>query len=149
MRSTSSTRESASMLHWSIGRPPSMTNALGPPVPRRSPRPAATSSATAIRLVLRGGLRARGLGQQVVEMLLRAVLVHLQRVHQLGREDLLRAGEHLLLTRRQALLMLADGEVANHFGQLVDVARLDLVAIVLEPAVPVLGHLRDVVLQHR
>ena len=36
-----------SMLHSSIGRPASTTNALGPSDPRRSPRPAATTSATA------------------------------------------------------------------------------------------------------
>ena len=43
-------------------------------------------------------------GEQVVEMLLGLVLVLVERVHQLGGEDLLGPGEHLLLTRRQALV---------------------------------------------
>jgi len=83
-----------------------------------------------------------------LEVLLGLLLALVQRVHQLGGKDLLRPGEHLLLTRRKALVELADREVANHLGELVDVARLDLVAVVLEPAIPVLGHLRDVVLEH-
>src|SRR4051812_24602889 len=128
-----------------------MTNALGPEDPRRSPRPAATTSATAdISGLLRGG-GGQALGrrlQQVVEVGLRVVLALLQRVHQLGGEDLLGAGEHLLLAGREALVVLADGEVADDLGELVDVTGLDLVAVVLEPAVPVLGHLGQLVLQH-
>jgi hypothetical protein len=38
--------------------------------------------------------------------------------------------------------------LSYYFGQLVDIARLDLVAVVLEPAIPVLGHLRTLVLKH-
>jgi hypothetical protein len=41
-------------------------------------------------------------------MLLGLGLVLVERVHQLGGQDLLGPGEHLLLTRRQALLMLSD-----------------------------------------
>ena len=44
--STSSSARSASMLHCIIGRPRSSTSALGRPAPSRSPRPAATTSAT-------------------------------------------------------------------------------------------------------
>ena len=84
-----------------------------------------------------------------VEVRLGLVLALLERVHQLGREDLLGARVHLLLARRQALVLLADGEVADDLGELVDVAGLDLVPVVLEPAVPVLRHLGDVVGEHR
>ena len=45
---TAGTARSAAMLHSSIGRPASSTSALGPGDPSRSPRPAATTSATAI-----------------------------------------------------------------------------------------------------
>jgi hypothetical protein len=83
-----------------------------------------------------------------IEVRLGVLLLHLERVHQLGGEDLLRAGVHLLLARREALLVLADGQVADDLGQLHHVAGLDLLAVVLEPAVPVLGHLRHVVAQH-
>src|SRR3978361_621928 len=128
-----------------------MTNALGPEAPRRSPRPAATMRATAMGgLVLRGRagrhLLLGGGGQEVVEVLLGLLLLHLERVHQLGGEDLLGPDEHLLLTCREALVDLADRQVADDLGELVDVTRLDLVAVVLEPAGPVLGHLRQLVL---
>ena len=82
---------------------------------------------------------------QLLEMRLRLLLLHVERVHQLGGEDLLRAGVHLLLTRREALLLLADREVANHLGELEDVTGLDLLAVVLETPVPVLRHLAHVV----
>ena len=78
-------------------------------------------------------------------MRLGLVLLHLERVHQLGREDLLGAGVHLLLAGREALLRLADREVADDLGELEDVAGLDLVAVVLEAPVPVLRHLAHVV----
>src|SRR5436309_125372 len=127
------------MLHSIIGLPASVTSALGRPDPRRSPRPAATINATAISLACDGLLRgdrhlhwtldARGLREQRVDVLLDLVLVHLQRVHQLGREDLLRSREHLLLAGRQTLLGLANRQVPYDLGEFVDVARLDLVAI--------------------
>src|SRR4051812_35565293 len=136
--------------HSSRVRPAQTTNALGRPAPRRSPLPAATTMATASkgvsRLVRREGVLAV---EDAVEMRLGLVLGHLERVHQLGGEDLLGAGVHLLLARRQALVLLADREVAHDLGELVDVAGLDLVAVVLEPAVPVLGHLGHVVREHR
>ena len=49
IRSTDPTARSASTLHSTIGRPASVTNALGRSSPRRSPRPAATISAAAVR----------------------------------------------------------------------------------------------------
>src|SRR5207248_2500732 len=67
----------------------------------------------------------------------RLFLIHRECVHQLGREDLAGADVHLLLAGRETLLELADREVAHDLGQLVDVARLDLLAVVLEAAVPV------------
>jgi hypothetical protein len=76
------------------------------------------------------------------------LLVLVERVHQLGREDLLRARVHLLLARGQALLLLTDRQVADNLGELVDVTGLDLVPVVLEPAIPVLRHLGDVVREH-
>src|SRR6185437_4979299 len=91
--------------------------------------------------------RCRG-GKQLVEVALGLFLVLVQRIHQLGREDLLGAGEHLLLARREPLLALPQRQVAHDLGELVDVARLDLVAVVLEAAVPVLGHLGDLVPKH-
>ena len=44
---------------------------------------------------------------------------------------------------------MPDGEVADHFGDLEDVAGLELVAVVLVAPAPVLGHLRGVAVQHR
>jgi len=87
-------------------------------------------------------------GEQFVEVVLSLFLILVERVHQLGGEDLLGAREHLLLARGQPLLALAQREVADHLGELVDVARLDLVAVVLEAAIPVLGHLRHFVAKH-
>src|SRR5205085_11204245 len=129
-----------------IGVPASGTSALGRPDPRRSPRPAATINATAIfwsgRRLLRGdrhfacAVAARRDSEKPVDVLLDIVLVEVERVHQLGREHLLRAREHLLFPCREPLLRLADREVAHDLGKLVYVAGLDLVAVVLEPAIP-------------
>ena len=44
--------------------------------------------------------------------------------------------------------MLTDRQIADDLGELVDVAGLDLVPIVLEPPIPVLGHVRTLILQH-
>src|SRR5918998_6056239 len=82
-------------------------------------------------------------------MRLGVALLHLERVCQLGGEHLLGAREHLLLAGREALVGLADGEVADHLGELEHVAGLDLVAVVLEATVPVLRHLADVGAEHR
>src|SRR3954467_6693860 len=148
---------STSRLHSISGRPAHTTNALGRSDPRRSPRPAAGTMPTTVNsapffVKLAGrGRSAVALGVSVpdqrIEVLLGLALVHVERVHQLGGEDLLRARVHLLLPRREALLGLPDGEVADHLGQLVHVAGLDLVAVVLEATVPVLRHLADVVAQ--
>jgi hypothetical protein len=83
--------------------------------------------------------------QQSVEVLLRALLVLVERVHELRCEDLLGARVHLLLAGREALLHLAQRQVANDLGELEDVAGLDLLAVVLETPVPVLRHLGHVV----
>ncbi len=77
------------------------------------------------------------------------LLVHVERVRHLRYKDLLHARVHLLLAGREPLLVLADREVADDLGQFVDVAGLDLVAVVLEPPVPVLRHVRALVLEER
>src|SRR5437588_6183570 len=137
------------------GRPASGTSAFGAPAPNRSPLPAAATTAVAIYagapdVLLRsaGALRV-ALLEKVVEVLLGLLLVHVERVHELGREDLLRPREHLLLAGREALLEVPDRQVADDLRKLEHVAGLHLVAVVLEPAVPVLRHLADVVAQHR
>src|SRR5262249_30821329 len=137
----------ASSDHSSIGRPARAAKAFGPPAPSLCPEPAAAITAAAEGRAWLGGrlCGAEALLQQLVQGCLRAVLVLVQRVHELGREDLLGAGVHLLLAGRETLLPLPDGEVANHLSELIDVARLDLLAVVLEPAVPILRHLGDLV----
>src|SRR3954467_2064477 len=152
----SQTERSTSRLHSISGRPAQTTNALGRSDPRRSPRPAAGTMPTTVKTsesaLARCGRRSVALGvgvsDQVVEVLLRLALVHLERVHQLGRQDLLRSRVHLLLTRRKALLRLPDRQIANDLGELVHIAGLDLVAVVLEATVPVLRHRTHVVAQH-
>ena len=74
------------MLQSSIGLPASATNAFGPPDPSRSPRPAATTSATAVAGIAEGrlGLNSSRLSEQPVEVLLSLLLIHVERVHQLG-----------------------------------------------------------------
>src|SRR5512132_1335702 len=131
----------------SSGRPATWTNAFGPPAPSRSPEPAAAITADAARPAWLGGrlCGAEALLQQLVQVGLRTVLVLVERVHELGGEDLLGTGVHLLLAGRKSLLPLPDREVANHLSELIDVAGLDLLAVVLEATVPVLRHLRDLV----
>src|SRR5215211_4192488 len=116
----SQTDPSASRLHSISGRPAQTTNALGRSAPRRSPLPPAGTIPTTTVIfawLCRGGgavtARVR-LGDQLLQMRLRLVLLHVERVHQLGGEDLLGAGVHLLLAGRQSLLLLANREVANH-----------------------------------
>src|SRR5206468_256455 len=46
-------------------------------------------------------------GEDVIEPLGRFLLVHVLRVHQLGREDLLGLDEHLLFARGETLLVVA------------------------------------------
>src|SRR5207245_1715189 len=102
--------------------------------------------------LLDGGLRRGGFllaavravraGQDAVEPLGGGFLVHVLRVHQLAGQDLLGLDEHLLLARREPFVAVAQGQVPDDLGQLEDVAGLHLVPVVLEAAVPVLGHLR-------
>src|SRR5215217_1937516 len=140
-------RANASSDHSTSGRPASGTKAFGPPAPSLSPEPAAAMTADAAGASGRR-LGAEALLQQLVQVGLGALLVLAERVHELGREDLLRPGVHLLLPGREALLPFANGEVADNLGQFEDVARLDLLAVVLEAAVPVLGHVRNLAGQH-
>src|SRR5215212_6500511 len=125
----SHTESSTSRLHSISGRPAQTTNALGRSAPRRSPLPPAGTIPTT--LMAAGGPRPRTpvasgrwpaalrrrrravaayvrLGDQLLQMSLGLVLLHVERVHELGREDLLRAGVHLLLARRETLLGLPD-----------------------------------------
>src|SRR5919108_1513545 len=95
-----------------------------------------------LRLRPRRRLRLAGARQDVVEPGGCFLLVHVLGVHELRGEDLLRLDEHLLLAGRKTLLVVPDGEVSHDFRELEDVAGLHLVAVVLEPAIPVLGHLR-------
>jgi hypothetical protein len=101
---------------------------------------------TAVTAAAIGG-RSGGVAllEEAVEVFLRPLLVLVECVHELGGEDLLRPGVHLLLARGEALLHLAEGEVADDLGELEDVAGLDLLAVVLETPVPVLRHLGNVV----
>src|SRR5262249_62174020 len=80
---------------------------------------------------VRGAVRT---GKDAVEPLGRGLFVHVLRVHQLAREDLLGLDEHLLLARREALFTVADRQGPDDLGELEDVARLHLVAVVLEAA---------------
>src|ERR1700761_4739957 len=129
-----------------IGRPPSGTKAFGPPAPSRSPEPAAAMTAVTCGLMASGGDSGGvPLLQQPVEVFLGAFLVFVEGVHELRGEDLLRPRVHLLLAGGEALFHLADGQVADHLGQLEHVAGLDLLAVVLETPVPVFRHLGDVV----
>src|SRR5687767_1453670 len=101
--------------HATSGRPPSSTSDFGPPAPSLSPEPAAaiTAAACADAGVSGGCGRAEALLQQPVDVLLGPFLVLVEGVHELRRQDLLGAGVHLLLACREALLVLADREVAD------------------------------------
>ncbi len=68
-----------------------------------------------------------------------------QREAQLRHEDAAGAHQHRLLARRESLGDLAQREVPHDFGDLVDVAALQLLLVVLEPPAPV-GGLADVLL---
>src|SRR4051795_299803 len=139
---TLSQARKASIDHSIIGRPATCTKAFGPPAPSRSPEPAAAMTAVTAEL-LGGRSGGEPLLEEAVEVFLGAVLVLVERIHELRGEDLLRPGVHLLLAGGEPLLVLSDGQVANDLGELEHVPRLDLLAVVLEPPVPVLGHLGD------
>src|SRR3954470_4276393 len=158
IQSESSRRRSGSATSRGV---PGRANAFGRSSPSRSPRPAAARTAqtltlcrrAGLRLRLRRGFRGRRRGllrsvrtvravrrEHVVEPFGRRVLVEGLRVHQLGREDLLRLHEHLLLPRGEAFLVIAERQVPHDLSELEDIACLHLVAVVLEPAIPVLRH---------
>src|SRR5436190_9958510 len=109
----------------------------------RRPRPGFPVPAARLLLARAAAAGVRvthGLGEVVLSLF----LVHVERIHQLGGENLASARVHLLLAGRQALLELADREVADNLGELVDVAGLDLLAVVLEAPIPVLRHRADI-----
>src|SRR5688572_9241077 len=85
------------------------------------------------------GTGARPSGQRALEDGLGLLGVHGQGHRDLTGEDVARTVEHALLARRQTLLPLAQAQVANDLGNLVDVARLQLLLVGLEAARPVLG----------
>src|SRR5512144_3036921 len=86
----------------------------------RRPRPVFRVPAARLLLAQAAAAGVR-LAHDLGEVLLRLFLVHVERVHQLRREDLAGAGVHLLLASREALLELADSKVADDLGQLIDV----------------------------
>ena len=136
--------------HSSIGRPASATNALGPAAPRRSPRPAATTARPPRCALLRGGdLRRPADSASRSSRCSSASSSSFSSAYISSEARIFLARVNICFSPvDRPFSMLADREVADDLGELVDVAGLDLVAVVLEPAVPVLGHLRDVVLQH-
>src|ERR687897_3388776 len=79
--------------------------------------------------------------ENLVQPLGRLLLIEPLRIHQLADEDLLRLDEHLLLASRKTLVAVTQREVPHDLGELEDVARLHLVAVVLEPAGSVFLHL--------
>src|SRR5690606_20701251 len=81
---------------------------------------------------------ARGSGgQDVVEHRLGLLLLGLLGERELRDKDLAGLGEHPLLTRGQAAVLVATGEVAHDLGDLDDVPRGDLLDVRLVPARPV------------
>src|SRR3954454_20849480 len=92
----SQTGRRASTDHSNSGFPPRTTNALALPEPRRSPLPPAGTIPTTVMLVSGRGRGAVAAGVRVLDQLLEVrlglVLLHLERVHQLGGEDLLGPG---------------------------------------------------------
>ncbi len=65
-----------------------------------------------------------------------------EREGQLRDQDLAGPGEHALLPGGEALVGLPQRQVPHHLGDLVDVAALELLDVVLEPAGPVGRHPR-------
>ena len=108
----------------SRGRPPRPAKALGRSIPSRSPDPAAAISAQvaptspepakpyALAVAAFGLARAFGFGCPAFDRTSSSQRAAssssiLLRVHELGREDLLRLHKHLLLAGREALLVVA------------------------------------------
>src|ERR1044071_3493024 len=116
--------------------------ALGPLAPRRSPRPAAGTSATVTAdsisrcwMLLRRLDRRRR--EDLVEDYLGLALVGAFGQCQLTDQNLPCLGEHALLTGGQPAILLAPPEVAHHFGHLVHIAGGELLEVGLVPARPV------------
>src|SRR5205823_596377 len=89
-----------------------------------------------------GNPREALLSERLVETPLGRLFVHVEGEGQLGDQDLAGLGQHPLLAGREALVILADRQVPDDLGDLVDVAALELLDVVLEPARPVRGHAR-------
>jgi hypothetical protein len=79
------------------------------------------------------------LSEHLVQELLGLVFVAVLRKGQLGNKDLASLGEHPLLTRGQALVLVPLVETANYLGDLIDVSRAELLDVGFEPARPVRG----------
>src|SRR5206468_2530816 len=75
--------------------------------------------------------------QGLVDQLDGLVLAAVAGEDQLGDQDLAGALQHALLAGRQALLPVPHGEVADHLGDLEDVARLEALDVALEAPAPV------------
>src|ERR1700682_1481118 len=116
----------------SIGRPHRSTNAFGAPAASRSPDPAAGTTAT-VRIA-----SGRG-GQHLVEDDCRLGVVGVLGQRQLTDQDLPRLGQHPLLARGKAALLVTTPQVAHHFGDLVHVTGGKLLQVRLVAARPVGG----------
>src|SRR6202022_1442320 len=129
--STTPESRSPASVRSSHVRPAKCTNALGRPAPSRSPKPAAGTTAT----VLPSG---RG-GQNLVEDGLGLLVVGVLGERELAHQDLARLGQHPLLARREATLLVATPQVAHHLGDLVHVTGSQLLEIGLVATRPVGG----------
>ena len=123
---------------WAEHGPPSRrSSALAPP-PRRRPAPAAAHGHAHRR---EGGGRERRTGSgydSSASSTSRMALPSSQwQARRARRRGPARAPEHALLPGGQALLTVADGEVADDLGDLEDVARLEALDVALEAAAPV------------
>src|SRR5690349_10396556 len=90
----------------------------------------ATSATTALGV---GG------GQDLVEQQLGPALVGALGQRELAHEDLPRLGEHALLARGQATVLLAPPQIAHDLGDLVHITGRQLLEVGLVPARPVGG----------
>src|SRR5919197_1741376 len=91
--------------------------------------------------------RLVGVVQDLVHHRLGLLLAAPRGEGELGEEDLAGLLNHPLLTGREASLALTDRQVPDDLGHLVDVARAELLDVVLEAATPVGGHLGLVLLE--
>ena len=88
---------------------------------RHAPSMVSHENAGPARINKRRG-RKPALGQGVGELLLRRLFVDIQREGQLRHKDLAGLDEHALFAGGQSLVFVANRQVTNHFGHLVDVA---------------------------